>query len=445
MDRTSASKAAPVSAGDRIRSLDLLRGVAVLGILLMNITGFGLLPAAYSNPTVAGGAEGLNLAAWLTTTMAFEGTMRGLFSMLFGASIVLLTARMSDAGAGLETAEIYFRRMVWMMVFGIVHWALLLWWGEILFAYSLCGLLLFALRNLPPRLQIGAALALLTISVGFNAIDYRAALREQAAASERRASAAPASLPKETIALAKAWETREAHHKPTPEQARDTIALHRGGYLGAVRKQWAFSYAFQWIGLPYWAVFDMIPFMLLGMGLLRLGVLSGQRPVRDYALMAVAGYAIGVPLNWVEASHEMASGHSVLAAARSTISYEISRLAMVVGHLGILLSLVRSGVLLRVQARLAAVGQMALSNYLAQTLICTFVFFGFGLDQFMRLERHQLYFVVLAIWIAELVWSPIWLARFRFGPFEWLWRSLTYAKPQPMRRVTRVDAALEAA
>jgi uncharacterized protein len=115
-------------------------------------------------------------------------------------------------------------------------------------------------------------------------------------------------------------------------------------------------------------------------------------------------------------------------------TYEFSRLAMVVGHLGVLLMAIRAGVLRPLQRALGAVGQMALSNYLAQTIICTMLFYGFGFGLYSDLERWQLYVVVAAIWVAQLIWSPLWLAAFRFGPFEWLWRSLTYWQRQPMRR-----------
>lgn len=437
---TSETQALSPVGDARIASLDVLRGVAVLGILLMNIVGFGLLPAAYNNPEAAGGARGADLAAWFATTLLFEGTMRGLFSMLFGASIVLLTGRMAAAGAGLETAEIYFRRMMWMMLFGFVHWALLLWYGEILFAYSLCGLALFAVRNAAPRSQLRAAIALLVLSVGLNALDHAAAVDERAAAA-RVERVAPGQAAPADAALAEAWRERADEYAPPADERRETLELHRGGYVQAVAEQWPMSYAFQWETLPYWAIFDMIPFMLLGMALLRLDVLSAQRPARFYAAMAAAGYVIGLPLNAWEAYGEWSSGFAVLAHSRSGITYEISRLAMVFGHLGALLLIIRGGVLRRLQARLAAVGQMAFSNYIAQTMICTALFWGFGFGLFMQLARHELYAVVALIWAAELIWSPLWLRRFRFGPLEWLWRSLAYARRQPMRRAPPAPVA----
>lgn len=432
--QASATDVAPVRKADRIEALDILRGIAVLGILMMNITAFGLLFHAYGNPMAGGGADGPNLIAYKVIQVGFEGTMRGIFSLLFGASIVLLTDRMEKGGAGLMTAEIHFRRMLWMMVFGIIHWALLLWTGEILFAYSLCGLVLFAVRKLPARVQIAAALLLLAGAAAIQTHQYREAVTQQAAAATAEsAKAAGRELTAEQSGAIEAWQKQVGHIVPTAEEAGMIRDIHRGSWWDAVQKQWPLSYAFQWKGAPFWLLFDMIPFMLLGMGLLKLGILGGGAPMRSYALMLLVGYGIGIPLGMYELHLVLAAKFDTLAFAEADRTYELSRLAMVVGHLGLLLLFIRSGLIGPLQRALAATGQMALSNYLMQTIICTALFYGFGFGLFEAFQRYQLYGVVAAIWAAELIWSPIWLRHFRFGPFEWLWRSLTYWKLQPMR------------
>jgi uncharacterized protein len=210
--------------------------------------------------------------------------------------------------------------------------------------------------------------------------------------------------------------------------------VHQVGYIDAVILQFPMSFEFQWTDLPWWLIFDMISFMLIGMALLKTGVLSGSRSVRFYGLMIAGGYAVGIPLNYMELQIFQNSGFSVLGFSQASITYEISRLAMVVGHLGLFLMVIRCGWLKTLQRILAATGQMALTNYIAQTLICTALFFGFGFGLFNQLERHQLFYVVAAIWALELAWSPLWLKHFRFGPLEWLWRSLTYWERQPLRR-----------
>ncbi len=428
------STVAPVTRGERIQSLDVLRGISVLGILMMNITAFGLLFHAYGNPLAGGGATGPNLIAYMVIQVGFEGTMRGIFSILFGAGIVLLTERMERSGAGLMTAEVHFRRMLWMMVFGIIHWALLLWTGEILFNYALCGLLLFAVRKLSARTHLVAALLLLAGAATLQTFHYHEAVGQKAAATTALAVKASGKTP--TAEQAKAietWQAKVAHVTPTPEAAQAIRDIHSGSWWNAVEKQWADSYAFQWKGAPFWLIFDMIPFMLIGMALLKLDILGAAAPVRTYLIMVLAGYGIGIPLGIYELNLVTDAGFDTLAFAQANRSYELSRLAMVIGHLGLFLLFIRSGLLKPLQRALAATGQMALSNYLMQTIICTALFYGFGFGLFEVFQRYELYGVVFAIWIAELIWSPLWLRHYRFGPFEWLWRSLTYWKLQPLR------------
>lgn len=426
--------AAPVIKAARIESLDVLRGISLLGILMMNITAFGLIGAAYGNPMVDGGAQGLNLLAYKIINVGFEGTMRGIFSLLFGAGIVLLTDRMEKAGAGVMAADVHFRRMSWMMLFGIIHWTLLLWYGEILFAYSLCGLLLFAPRKLSARvllavgglLLVGAAISQSAEYQDTVAAHAKAELAEQAKASGKPMTA------DQTSAI-ETWQEMDSHNWPTAEEVSGLRQIHQGSYWQAVTGQLPFSYTFQWTYAPWWLVFDMIPFMLIGMAMLKLGVLGGTLPVRSYVIMAIAGYAVGLPLGFYELGVVLDGQFSTLAFAKAGSTYEISRLAMVIGHLGLALTVIRLGLFKPLQRALAAVGQMALSNYLAQTLICTALFYGFGFGLYGHFERYQLYFVVGAIWLAQLIWSPLWLSFNRFGPAEWLWRSLTYWQRQPMR------------
>jgi len=168
------------------------------------------------------------------------------------------------------------------------------------------------------------------------------------------------------------------------------------------------------------------------MALFRMGVLTLERPAKLYWAMLIGGYAVGLTVNILETRWIIDHQFSAIAFAEANISYDLGRLAMTIGHLGALLLFLRSGALSWLRRAFAAVGQMAVTNYLTHSLVCLILFTGFG--WFGQLERHQLYYVVLAIWAAQLAISPIWLKHFRFGPVEWLWRSLTYAKRQPMRR-----------
>ncbi|HSR38661.1 MAG TPA: hypothetical protein VLL95_07070, partial [Phnomibacter sp.] len=151
----------PTYKSERIASLDTIRGISLFGILLMNITGFGLYKA-YFDPTNNGGSTGWDLNVWWMTMMFFEGTMRGMFSMLFGAGILLFTGRIIQNETGSTVTDLFFRRLMWMILFGVIHCYLLLWDGEILYTYGIVGMFAFSFRHLKPKhLLIGAAIILL--------------------------------------------------------------------------------------------------------------------------------------------------------------------------------------------------------------------------------------------------------------------------------------------
>ena len=159
---TTATSLTPLQPSDRIHSLDIMRGIVLFGILLMNINGMGLA-RAYGDPTVSGGSTGWDLYTWIATNMLFEGTMRALFSLLFGVGMYILLDRLEKKGAGLKAADIYFRRLMWLLFFGLVHGYLLLWVGEILYSYALMGFLVFSFRNMAPKKLIFIAILLFSI------------------------------------------------------------------------------------------------------------------------------------------------------------------------------------------------------------------------------------------------------------------------------------------
>lgn len=431
---TTATSAAPIGDRGRIQSLDILRGIAVFGILMMNITAFALVFPAYYNPTIDGGSTGLNLATYEVVTVLFEGTMRGIFSLLFGAGIVLLTSRMEEGGAGLMTAEIHFRRMLWLLLFGFIHWALMLWIGEILFAYAICGLLLFAPRKLPAFQLLAIAGLILSVAAFIANQDYQETKASEAAYQSVQQSLAEGSTPTvEQQSVIEEWKSHQAHAKVSEEDAEGARQLHNLPYWETVEAQFPISYDYQWATSPRWLLLDIIPFMLIGMALLKLGILDGAAKTRTYLAMLVLGYGIGIPLGMYEVGLAVAGNFSAVSIAEADRTYQISRLAMVVGHLGLLLLIIKSGIFAPLQRAFAAAGKMALTNYLMQTVICVTIFYGFGFALFGAFERHELYYIVATICTVQLIWSVLWLKVFRFGPFEWLWRSLTYWKLQPMR------------
>ena len=427
----SASAGIPLQQSERLISLDIIRGIALFGILLMNITGFGL-PSAYSDPTNYGGAQGADLLAWWIIAMFFEGTQRGLFSLLFGAGVILLTSRIEARGG--ESADIFFRRNLWLVVFGVVHGFVLLWTGEILFYYGVTALFVYAFRNARPRTLVAIALAGLLFNAAWNLGDARAGLANHVQWQQAEAAkAGGAKLSRDQAKAVEAWEETMKEMKPDAATIQATIDAKRGSYLDVMLFQ-APKLVHNQSWWLYRGFFDIFSMMLIGMAAFRLGLLQLGHARRPYYWMIALGYGIGLPVNYAEASHLLANDFSVLSRLQVEVSYDLGRLAMTGGHLGLLMLFCNSGLLGWLKRRLAAVGQMALTSYLSHSIICALVFCGFGLGLFGQLARHELYYVVVSIWIFQLIVSPIWLAHFRFGPVDWLWRSLTYGEHQPMRR-----------
>lgn len=422
----------PVRAGDRFESLDTLRGVALFGILLMNITAFGL-PHAYSDPTVYGGAEGADLWSWIITQMGFEGTQRGLFSLLFGAGVVLFVSKLEAAGRK-NAADIYFRRNLWLVVFGVIHCFVLLWLGEILFFYGVTALFVFAFRKMAPKHLIAIAAAGLIFNAGWNLLDTRNALDLAAKNAEAEAlEASGQKIDDDLAASVEEWEALVSEYKSDEDTLQKDIEAHQSGYWKIATFQAPTGTYFEswWL---YRYFFDIFSMMLLGMALFKMGVLTLEKKMRYYLLMMLIGYPIGLVTNYFETAWIMKHDFSVVSFLQANVTYDLGRLAMTLGHVGALLAFCQSGVLSILRKSLAAVGRMALTNYVSHTVICAFIFYGFGFGLYGELQRHELYYVVFGIWIFQLIASPLWLSRFRFGPLEWGWRALTYMQRPSMRK-----------
>lgn len=430
---TAPPLAAPACAqptASRIEALDFVRGVALFGILYMNVVAFGL-PYAYANPANAGGADGANLWVWAFGEIFVEGTQRGLFSLLFGASAILLTSRLEAAGRR-DAADIYARRNLWLIVFGLVDAYLLLWPGDILFLYGLAALALHPFRNMAPGRLIACGLAGLLVACAWNAHETGALLASHDAYLEASAArdAGRELSPAQQQALSD-WPGAAAEYEATPADAAAAAEALRQPYPALVAANAPrVAYAQSWGTYRYF--FDVFGMMLIGMALFRLGVLTLGRRTRVYLAMMGAGYVVGLAVNAAETRWVMDHGFSAVAFAQSHLTYDVGRLATTLGHLGALLLFVRSGLLGWLRRAVAAVGRMAVTNYLGQSLLGAAIFIGCGL--FGQLERHQLYYVFAAISLAQLAFSVAWLRCFRFGPVEWLWRSLTYLHRPPMRR-----------
>jgi uncharacterized protein len=416
-----------MSKKQRIHSIDVLRGIAVFGILLMNIVGFGLPMPSYGDPTIAGGHTGINLYTWITANLLFEGTMRAIFSMLFGAGFIILTSRNEDRGAGLEVADVHYRRVIWLVIFGIIHAYLLLWTGEILFTYGLMGLFLFPFRKLAPRVLLIAGIVLISLGSLWDILEHytlKDTHQKAIIASAEKEKGNEISL-ELTRALEK-WESKVKDSKPSPEIIKERIKSMHKGYFSIVKTLAPVNYRFHKT-YPYrYDVFDVLSMMLIGMALFKMGIFSASKSYRFYWTLVIVGYAIGVTVNIFETKHVIDNNFSIMSFSESGTTYNLGRLFTTMGHLGLIMLFCKSGILKFISSRLAAVGKMALTNYIMHTLICGIFFLGFGFSMFGKLERHELYYVVFSIWIFQMILSPLWLKRYNYGPLEWGWRYLIY-------------------
>lgn len=428
----TATDQAPAGPAARIPVLDTLRGVAVLGILLMNITGFGLADA-YEVP--GAGASGPELGVWIVEMLLLEGTMRGLFTLLFGAGVVLYLDSLERSGLGDRALVWYYRRTLWLLVFGLVNAYLLVWSGDILFFYGVAGLLLYPFRRRGARALLWVAVPLLCVQTVVGSIQY-AAEQGEVTRAERALwlEAAGQPLDPGQAADLQAHRERLAEQAEAPAARSATEAAMRAGYLAALRENAGLAWYYQTRFLPTLALWECLGMMILGMAMYRSGALTGRWSSRRYLALMSAGWALGIAVNALEIRHQLSSRFSDDAVMTAwLVTYDLGRIPLTLGHLAAIHLLIRWMPGARAWQVFASVGRMALTNYLAQSVMALFVFTGAGLALFGVLARHELYVVVVAMWVVQLAWSPWWLARFRYGPVEWLWRSLTRWEAQPMR------------
>ena len=382
------------------------------------------------------GFQGTDRAVWFFNHLIFEAKMMTIFSMLFGAGLVLMNDRALVREVSLR--GVYYRRIFWLLVIGAIH-AYLIWDGDILFLYAECGLILYLFRNKTPRTLIIAGVTLMLLIVplvlGFGAaIDGMRSVTARVDA-QVKAGETPGRFDQRIRSI---WVNHlQEEFKPNLDQKakqwNESMEMHRGGYPGIVKHRAWDLLMEQTIGFILGGFFFAGARMLLGMGLTKMGVFSAQRSRSFYTWMVVLGYGVGLPLMVYDALALIRNEFKAEYVLHGGIFYNaFGSLVVALGHVGLIMLIVQSGALSWLTHRLAAVGRMALSNYLTQSIVCTTLFYGYGFGLFGQINRTGLAAIVLAIWIFQLWISPLWLKHLRFGPAEWVWRSLTYWKVQPI-------------
>lgn len=405
----------------RIATLDAVRGFAVMGILILNIVDMGLPGYAYIDPNYAGGATGANWWTWAVSYVFFDGKMRGLFTMMFGASMVLIAER--AAAAGESPARVHYPRMISLFILGMAH-AYLIWSGDILVLYSLCGMFAFVAWRWRIRrlLLVAAVLLALKLAMGLSSYAYLGDL-------ERRVASQSASVAEQAE-----WSEFRDAAAPMPEAAQQDLVDYRGDWWTVAQARAAFTVVMQTQIAPQ-SIPDTFALIALGMALFRTGFFSSAWSSRTYWRIVAAGFVIAAPLyvpivRWIDAT----TFSPVTLLATEAIHLTLLRPLVSLAWASVIILFIQSGRATWLADRLVATGRMAFSNYLGASIVATTFFYGYGFGWFGYLARWQLYVVVLAIWTAMLLWSKPWLARFRYGPFEWLWRTMARRSPISLRR-----------
>lgn len=430
---TPDQPATPVAAAERHHALDMLRGVAVLGILIMNIYAFAMPFAAYMNPLLYGGDEWYNLGTWFATHVLADQKFMTIFSMLFGAGIVLMWERAQARGGKL--AGLYYRRLFWLLVIGLLH-AWFIWFGDILFYYAVVGMLVYPARKWRPRTLVIVACCLLPVALlsSYAGYWYMSDLKDRATELEVLAGEGR-ELSESEQATVDEWATLAPFMSPGEREVREDLEAYRGSYADALAYRLPLVRSMQVDSTLFFMIWRVGGLMLIGMALMKLGVFTAARDPGWYRKLMLAGYGLGLPLLLYSSVDLWQHGFDGLYfMQRGSIPNYIGSILIALGHVGLVMRIVQSGAMAGLMQRFAAVGRMAFTNYLAHSLVLTTIFYGHGFGLYGDVPRAAQMLFVAGMLALQLWYSPLWLRHFRFGPAEWLWRSLTYWRRQPMRR-----------
>jgi uncharacterized protein len=393
---------------ERFESLDILRGVAVLGIFAVNIIAFAQPHSVFGNPSIMPEMFNETGGWWRVSQTFFQFKFITIFSALFGAGVLLMVGEEKPS----PRFGIHMRRMMWLFLFGMIH-NYAIWYGDILVPYAVAGLIIVLLRRRSPLVLTIFAAVLILINYGLFAAQ---------------------GLMLDTMTPEQIAEMKTKMWAPPSEVVQEQIAAYQGAWPGRIADTWGVSLQFQLI-----QALGLFPrtlgVMMLGMALYKSGFFTLRWSTIVYALLAFIGIGVGVYFSHVATGALLESNFDFAKATSSQGLLYWASLPQALGYASLVMLIAKLAPNAFFTAPFAAAGRMALTNYLLCSLIGAFVFFGApGLGLIGEWGFDKMALMTVVVWIAILVWSPIWLAVFRFGPFEWVWRSLTYGRLQPLRK-----------
>jgi uncharacterized protein len=386
---------------DRIISLDILRGVAVLGIFWMNIQSFSAPFAAYANPTAYGDFSGVNLWLWALGHIFVEFKFMTIFSMLFGVGIAVFYQRAT--AKGLDAVTLNNRRMRWLVIFGLMH-AYLIWYGDILFTYALCGFIAVKFVNTGLKKLLTISGALFLVPIVFTFMIHLTASYDD-----------PGSL---TEAM--------SYWSPSDAELQSEIAAFKGSWLESRIENSSKALLFQLVGI-FFVSWRALSLMLIGIVMFKTGFITASLKPATYRLISSAGIGLGVFITTIGMVQNLKHGFSLQYSSDigGLFNY-VGSLVSAVGYIALIMLFVKSQYFTGLKSLLTNVGKMAFTNYIMQSVLASLIFYGFGLNYFAEVSRAESLIVVPLVWLLQLVLSTFWLSRYRQGPLEGVWRRLTY-------------------
>lgn len=407
----------------RYLTLDAVRGFAVMGILILNIQGFAMPDGAYFSPAAYGSYGPIDYVAWAFDFILFDSKMRGLFSMLFGASTALVIER--AVATGQNSARVHYARMVTLLLFGLIH-VYFIWYGDILVLYAVTGLILYLFRNWAVARLRNVGIALIAAQTLLWGAFYVSLLVAQVTAAN------PATGPKEAAEARETVDAFAGELGMTPEKVSESLALYRGDYPGIVQERLV-EHMWSPFTSAIFPLLETLGLMLIGMALYRSGMLTGQWEMARYRKWALVCFAISMPIQAAIAAYMLLDGFSAPSIFGGYIVMSLPfDVIATLGWAALFVGIAKGAADSEWLRRVAATGRAAFSNYLGTSIVMTTIFYGYGLGLFGEFNRATLWLFVLGMWGLMLLWSKPWLTRFRYGPLEWLWRTLARGRVQSM-------------
>lgn len=449
----------PIS--DRFPIMDAGRGFAILGILWINIYVFGLPFEAMVIPGIWGEQNQLNLMAWGFVDVFVSGVMRGMISMLFGATAILMLQSAERNSTNFSGLDRYFRRLLWLILFGVIHGYVLLWPFDILYVYGVLGLFIFPFRNLSLSKLILLATLMFSASILFTANSLEDQLQDAELSIETLFTEEELQILRKNEPLVENYEellelpsdhqdqnditivppadpdAPSVYDGLTPEEALDLsyvkmvdristdIQIRQDGYWSTFIELSETTFEEQTTEMLSRHFLDVATFFLIGIILLRIGFFTGVLETATYLWITICAYGFGLALGLLPIlTFEEASFLEYLSNQFSKYTYDIRRLILGIANFGLLAILIKHKLLTRLVSHLSKCGRMALTLYISQTIICNALFLGTGFGLFGLLEHYELAVAAFVITISQVVFANVYLKFFSKGPLEWILNQL---------------------